>query len=338
LAREVTIPAGDGQTYVVRPNLLAFSGQGPCLESEGHLVAVNTLNTHPVLGSLALLHCHRVVYPLTFGGADQTDDWSLADWCGQCHRKRGLVVWAGAFDSKARHAGEALADLLLGNVDAVEINPRDPSRVRTWYQLLNAGVRAPIVGGSGKDSNRTPLGVIRTYAHAPGRPFTYGAWVEAVRAGRTYITVGPLISFQVDGHAPGSEVNAASGMVRARYGLRSCEPVERVDLIANGHVVASGNGSETDREVPMPGGGWIAVRCLEGGQVLAHTSAVYVHVPGVPPPVDPIAVAALDQHLVRAREWVETEGRFTTAKCRDRLLGIFDAARQALRSTASNHP
>ena len=88
--------AGDGQSYITYPGLEAFSGRASILERNGHHVVVGTHNRHPVLGEVALLHSHRVVYPLNFGGADATDDWSLGDWCDQCHRKGGLVVWTNA--------------------------------------------------------------------------------------------------------------------------------------------------------------------------------------------------------------------------------------------------
>jgi hypothetical protein len=88
----------DANTYTTTPNLLAFSGQAPALERYGHVVRVNTLNAHPVLGTVALLNSHRPVFPLTFGGPDETDDWSIGDWCGQCHRKGGLTVWVKAFE------------------------------------------------------------------------------------------------------------------------------------------------------------------------------------------------------------------------------------------------
>jgi hypothetical protein len=335
LAREVAAQTADGQTYLTIPNLLAFSGQKPCVESDGHLVAVNTLNAHPVLGRLALLHCHRVVYPLTFGGSEQTDDWSLADWCGQCHRKHGLLVWVDAFDPKCGHAGEALANLILGEIDAVELNAQDPGRLRMWYHLLNAGLRVPIVGGSGKDSNRTPLGMFRTYVRlAADEPFSYTRWIEAVRAGRTYVSSGPLVTFQINGADAGADVPSA-GSVCVRYGVRGLEPVERVDLLVNGAVAASGDGADVERELAVPAGGWVAIRCLGHGRLLAHTSPVYVRVGDVPPPTDPAPVAALDQHLVRAREWVESEGRFDRPKSRDRLLATFDAARDALRNASA---
>src|SRR5207248_4345023 len=147
----------------------------------------------PVLGSLGLLHCHRAVFPLTFGGPDHSDDWSLADWCDQCHRKHGLVVWTEAFRSEAGLVGETLADLILGKVDALEIDPgaRSVPLLRAWYGLLNAGLRVPLVGASAKEDNRTPLGALRTYAQlAPDVEFSTSAWIEAVRAGRTFAKIG----------------------------------------------------------------------------------------------------------------------------------------------------
>src|SRR5437764_4678607 len=194
LAAEVQLPSiSDGQTHTAYPNLVAFSGQRPCLEASGHAVVVNTHNRHPVLGSLGLLHCHRAVFPLTFGGPDHTDDWSLADWCDQCHRKHGLVVWTEAFRSEAGLVGEPLADLILGKVDALEIDPgaRSVPLLRAWYGLLNAGVRVPFVGASAKDGNRTPLGALRSYAQlTPGSAFDTASWNEAVRTGRTFVTGG----------------------------------------------------------------------------------------------------------------------------------------------------
>jgi hypothetical protein len=350
LAKESPFRGEDGQTYMVRSNLHAFSGQRPCLEADIHLVAVNTLNTHPVLGKLALLNCHRTIHPLSFGGSDQSDDWSLADWCSQCHRKSGLVVWADAFGSKVGHAGEALANAILGDIDALELDPHDPSRVRAWYHLLNSGVRLPIVGGSGKDSNRTPLGIVRTYAHlqnnnslpysawieAVRRTFSYSAWIEAVRGGRTFVTTGPIPTLHLQGQGEGTVHYRAPGatLFRIHFLAYSLEPIERIEVLANGAVIATGDGKEVFLDVDLPTGGWLAARCWQGGRIVAHTSPQYVHVSDISPPVDSAAVAFLDGHLTRARSWVENEGRFQKPKSREKLLGIFDAARDKLNASA----
>ena len=67
----------------------------------GHGVAVNTLNRHPVLGSLGLLALPSRRLPAALRRPRGNDDWTLADWCDQCHRKRGLVVWTGPKQPRA---------------------------------------------------------------------------------------------------------------------------------------------------------------------------------------------------------------------------------------------
>src|SRR5262249_11442216 len=120
LAMPFPVLALDANTYITTPNILAFSGQIPAFDCEGCSVVVNTFNTHPVLGKLALLNSHRPVFPLTFG--EDTDDWGVCDWADQCHRKKGLVVWVDAFEPTGGITGsEALVAALLGKIDAVEV-------------------------------------------------------------------------------------------------------------------------------------------------------------------------------------------------------------------------
>jgi hypothetical protein len=339
--------------HVAIPTLLAFSGQQPALERAGHLVVVNTLNRHPTLGALGLLNCHRVVYPLAFGYWGEPDDWTLADWCDQCHRKGGLVVWA---DGRGLRAAdnfldcESLADLILGKVDALEAECFEiatPEVVRAWYQLLDAGLHVPLVGTGRKRSNRQSLGAVRTYARLPeGTEFTYRTWIEAVRAGRTFVTNGPLLSFTANGQGPGSRLDVAgSAPVRVRAEAASLTPFERLEIVGNGSVVgmaeATGSPPTTvlDLDVTLPEGGWLAARChgperlpgdFAGQCVYAHTSAVAVRVEGRPPRTDPAAITGLIGHLDRMLTWVEGGARCTTDRQRDRLAGIFRAAHAEL--------
>ncbi|HXD88635.1 MAG TPA: hypothetical protein VN641_19250, partial [Urbifossiella sp.] len=183
--------AGGGKPYRVAANIAAFSGQAPALEAHGRSVAVNTLNAHPTLGKLGLLYSHRPVYPLTFGG-DEPDDWSLCDWCDQCHRKGGLTVWVDAFRNAEFH-GEAIVAAVLGKIDAIEITEHSPEQLEGIFRLWNAGFPIPLIGGSGKASNATVLGAMRTYARVAEEPYTYKAWIEAVRSGRAFVTNGPLV-------------------------------------------------------------------------------------------------------------------------------------------------
>ena len=278
---------GDGDKPVSLPNLLAFSGSSPALETPGHLVVVNTINTHPLLGTVALLRSHRPVYPLPHLGAPGLDDWSVADWCDQCHRKRGLVVWPDLPRVRPdAPQGEALAALILGKIDAFEISqfPKEET-LANWYRLLNCGYRLPLVGGSGKNSNTTVLGAVRTYARLePGSEFNYGNWIEAVRLGRTFATGGPVLTLAVEGREPGSvlDLSAGESVVRIHAQMRGPTAGLPIEILYNGQVI--------DSQRPMIEGVHFEAKIKESGWFAARTYlALYVSsvLPGRRPTVAP---------------------------------------------------
>jgi hypothetical protein len=318
----------DGTAYPLAPDLLAFSGQTPALEAHGRLVAVNTLNAHPVLGKVGLLYSHRPVFPLAFGG-EEADDWSVCGWCDQCHRKGGLTVWVDPFRPETGLVGgESLVAAVLGKIDALEVGGRGRKQpLLPWvYRLWNAGLPVPLAGGSGKDSNRVPLGRPRTYARlGTGESFGYKSWVNAVRLGRTFVTDGPLLSLEVDGHGPGETVEA-TGTVHVRVGARSLVPLDKVELVCSGEVVAT-NPAGLDLALPVAGSCWLAARCRGvDDEGFAHTSPVVVRVNGSPLSRRPEAVAAVRRAVEETREWVETTGRFANPKAKQHLLELCDEA------------
>jgi hypothetical protein len=356
LAWECLAWGESGRQHPAIPNILAFSGQRPALEVPGHLVVVNTMNLHDRLGRLLLLNCHRVVYPLTCGGPGGLDNWSLADWCDQCHRKGGLVIGHNFFGIYPGHPhGELLADLILGKVDALTIgdfeNPeadarfQQDSNLKEWYELLDSGFHVPLVGGSGKMCNLDVLGHPRTYARLePGQEFNYENWIEGVRAGRTFVTTGPLLFFSVNGQDSGAviDLDAGSPTVRVRAEVRSLAPLRRLEVVANNTVVASAEptgspaSAALESEVSLPGGGWLLARCWGAyddsmeGWVAAITSPVYVRVEGRSPPPDPATVAKFLGYLEKMLGWVKEEARCENEQQREHLAGIFREARQAL--------
>jgi hypothetical protein len=296
LARPFSVLALDGNTYTTTPNLLAFSGQAAALEAGDRSVAVNTLNSHPVLGSVAILHSHRPVLPLTFGG-EETDDWSLCDWCDQCHRKGGLTVWVDAFEpAGALAGGEALVAAILGKIDAIEVTsqPRKTPLLPWVYRLWDAGFLIPLVGASGKESNRVAMGQMRTLADC-----RESNWVEGVRAGRTIVSDGPRLR-------PGREGDRHIASATTRAGPA------RVEIVANGRVAASGEG-QAEAVVEK---GWVAARCqaVRGG--FAHASAV-----GIGEAVaSPDAAALLAKQVQQTQEWIDTLGRFSNPKRKGSLV------------------
>jgi hypothetical protein len=348
LAFEDRIQDLSGDTVPAIPNILDYSGQEPAAEAPGHLVAVNTRNVHPLLGCLGLLHTHRVVYPLTFGGAGRLEDWTLRDWCGQCHRKGGLVVWTRPL--LGHPLGEALADLILGEVDAYEIDSCYEQSafdvLADWYGLLNCGFRVPLAAASGKENNGMAMGELRTYARLqPGESLTCRAWIEAVRAGRTFVTNGPLLTFTVNSQDPGSTIQQESPdqVLCVRAEGRGFVPLEQLEVLLNGQVIATApvthqSGTAViELALPVAESGWLAARC--GGRqpvpslmelVFAHSSPVYVRVAGQEPRADREACQRFINHLDEMLQWVQRGARCPTDKHRADLANVFTAAREEL--------
>jgi hypothetical protein len=345
----------DGRLYPVISNILAFSGQSPALESHSHMVVVNTHNVHLPLGSLGLLNCHRVVYPLFVDAASRPIDWTLAAWCDQCHRKGGLVVWTdllakGGMDVGLGY-GERLADLILGKIDAVEPHtlwPLNAYAEEHWYTLLNCGYRVPLAGASAKTSNTDLLGSWRTYARLlPGEPFNYHTWIESVRAGRTFVTNGPILSFTVDGQDPGSLLKLPSleQPVHIVAEVRSFVPVDTLELLLNGqmyhHVEAVGSppSASFHLDIKLPAAGWLAVRCSgplvypetnSPVRFAAHTAPIYIQVQGRPPPVDRESLTLLLDHLEKMMAWAREQARTGNGHLRKRLVEVLETARELL--------
>lgn len=342
LAREIEAVDSAGRSCTAIPNILAFSGQAPALSTSSCLVAVNTLNSHPVLGSLGLLHSHRIVFPLSFGGPDGKDDWRLADWCDQCHRKNGLVVWARtAHESEDFAFGEPLADLVLGKVDAFEIASSSAfdKTIQDWYDLLNAGIRVPLVGSSGKESNACPLGAMRTYARLlEGEDLTCKTWIEAVRAGRTFVANGPLLFLEVNGVGPGTAVQVppAGDKVHVKVQAQSVTAFDRLEVVQDGDVIAetspSGEHGMASLEVDVSAmeSHWLAARCHGKGDLFAHTSAVHVQVPERPFRAREPALRRFLAELARMRDWATIKARCDDERQRDRLVAVFRNAIEVL--------
>jgi hypothetical protein len=131
-----------------------------------------------------------------------------------------------------------------------------------------------------------------------GTTLDYRGWLAGLKAGRTFVSNGPLLSFTLAGRSPGDELRFPAGVhpVTARVSLRSNVPVERVEIVANGVVVApiplSAGGLRADASIPLPitRSGWLTVRAYSrrsAAAVLdlypfATTSPIYVIVAGQP--------------------------------------------------------
>ncbi|HOL73020.1 MAG TPA: CehA/McbA family metallohydrolase, partial [Bryobacteraceae bacterium] len=263
------------------------------------MVWMGTENRQHLLGHLALHGAQ--VFPMSAAGpgesylGDPVHN-SLAGWADESREREGLAI-AVHFPYPN---GELAADIALGKIDAVEVYPygehTNTARFLDWYRYLNCGYRLPVVGGTDKMSASMPAGANRTYAHIGGDELSFESWAKAVRAGRTFMTTGPLIAFEADGRVPGDEIRipAGGGSVEVRASVISAVPVHRLQVVMNGRVVASREEAAGARQmelretIKVTGPAWIAARCASklGAQtawpfgIQAHTSPIYLTMPG----------------------------------------------------------
>jgi hypothetical protein len=158
-----------------------------------------------------------------------------------------------------------------------------------YYALLDMGFPLKLSAGSASGVHPVPLGWSRVYAHLPG-PFTPDAWFAAVKAGRTFVTTGPMLLLRVDGHEPGEEFRGAPREVTAEVRMLSPKPVDAAEVVVNGSVkrVALSRREEYayagSTRLRLDASAWIAARWT-GERDLAHTSPLYYRNAAKPVPV-----------------------------------------------------
>jgi len=105
--------------------------------------------------------------------------------------------------------------------------PHERDRVLLdWLTLIRHGRSVVATGGSDShDLARTVIGYPRTYVALAGRPSADGAALAAaLRAGRAFVSNGPVLDLQVDGHRPGDTLVLAHAVRRVKARLRVDAP------------------------------------------------------------------------------------------------------------------
>jgi len=195
-----------------------------------------------------------------------------------------------------RPNGELAALVATGRADGLEMIVQLPDPHTEYYRYLNSGYRLPLVGGTDKMSADVPVGLHRTYARLGDEEFTYDGWRRAVRAGRTFLSSGPIIELRVEGAGIGDTVRIdGPGTVHVQARTQSIFPVHSLQIVQDGEVVASVDDPKGARTLELEAAvrvrdhSWLAARCGGPGYfdarrhhdvwqrgIFAHTSPVYV--------------------------------------------------------------
>jgi hypothetical protein len=316
-----------------------------------YLVRVGTENRQHILGHISLIGYEApIIAPMTTGGPDESAlgdpvECLLTEWAQQCRKQGGIVVLPHFPNPRAEHA----ASVVSGVVDAVEMTAWsnlyagiDPYSLADWYRYLNCGYMVAAVGGTDKMSATTAVGAVRTYAQiAPGEPFTYEAWKQAVRAGRTFVTYGPLLEWSVQGQPPGSrlEMGKTGGTVDVVWKAASVTvPMSRIELVVNGEVRESRALRQGDDaghwSVKLERSGWLGL-LIRGHYpdrpeiIAAHSSPVMVAVAGSQAIAAADAITILDQ-IEGAQAYLDTVGTRADAKALKRMRLVLTSAHRSL--------
>jgi hypothetical protein len=326
------------------------------------MVWVGTENRHHLLGHISMLGTHgSPVFPMCAGGPGEAyfgdpDAMCLAEWADTCRAREGVVI-SPHFPSPTC---EVAADIVLGKLDAAEIRYFDLANgtlntfsIREWYRYLNCGYRLGCVGGTDKMSAGMPVGGVRTYARlAPDAPFTFANWAEAIRAGRTFTTSGPLISLTVEGRGVGEEIRLPSGggSLEVSASAECNQPIHRLEVVHNGQIVASQGAQQGAKRLELrentrvERSGWIAARCFSEHwvwhcwpqRVAAHTSPIYIQVGEVEAfsPADATYMLTL---IDGGLTWLDTLSVRYSETRHKQLKAVFQQARECLLQRAGKH-
>jgi hypothetical protein len=186
-------------------------------------------------------------------------------------------------------ARELVVDAALGLVDSLDLlSPfDDEAAVQLYHRLLSCGLRLTATAGTdvflsfshGPGVASNPPGWARVYAHLGQDPLSVAAFKQAVREGRTVVTNGPWLTFDVAGRGPGAVIDAAVGdRLAVTAGVIGAD---RLTIVGPDGVLAEGGALEYTVDGPT----WLAAvaRGSATGLApagLAHTTPVYVDVDG----------------------------------------------------------
>lgn len=322
-----------------------------------YLVRVGTENRQHVLGHISLIGYEgKMIVPLCTGGPDESGlgdplEATVTEWAKQCREQNGLAVMPHLPNPRA----EGAAALVLGEIDAVEMCSFEniginPYSLSDWYRYLNCGYKAPAVGGTDKMSQQTAVGTIRTYSLIRDEPFTYESWMNSVRRGHTFVTLGPLLDFRVGDCEMGSlmQLPAAGGTLDVVWQVSSVTvPVTKIELVVGGLLresvtVDPAVGHYAGHwSVPVGESCWIALRIRgkyhdQSEMIAAHSSAVTVIVGGKSCFNATDAVTILEQ-IEGSTAYIKSLATKADEQTYKRLLLTLTSAQRALHNRMHMH-
>jgi len=331
-----------------------FRGMPDPLSSAGTILYWNEEFRATLWGHMTLLNLKQLVEPIFTGFKDTTNPWDTptnADIADQTHLQGGYVNYThpaanvtdpflGAYSAKA-----IPVDVALGKIDSLDINWGEAT-IALWYRILNCGFRLPASAGTDCFLNRIQSrlpGSDRAYVKIDGA-FSYGEWIRNLKAGRSFVTNGPMLELTVEGKSLGDSIQLPAARTVSVRGSASWQfPLDSVELVYNGGVVAEGQlatdrlSGHLEQTLKVEASGWFSLRAYGEDRSQTHTSPVYVEVAGKRPVSRKDAQYFL-QWIDRLETKLKERDRFASAPLKAHVEGQLNAAREVYRKIAASDP
>ncbi len=255
-------------------------------------------------GHVGLLGINEFIMPLVGGEGGTAFSAEVLNfrYLDEAREQGGIGGFMHPYGSKVEEPtdgsySEIPLDVALGKgsfYDVLSIPYDAFDNAEMYYRLLNSGFQLAATGGSDNFADvwrDPPPGTDRTYAKVEGS-LTVDTWLEAVEAGRTFATNGPLLFVNVADKIPGEEIRITGNepeTLNVQGEVTSLAPLTNLDIILNGEIVHSidmkdkSMPHEFSVPVEITDNGWIAVRAygphnkyLTDSYPFAQTTPVYV--------------------------------------------------------------
>jgi len=142
-----------------------------------------------------------------------------------------------------------------------------------YYHLLNCGLRVPPSAGSASGVLANPVGYNRVYVHLDG-DLEYDKWWQGLKAGRCFVTNGPLLLCTAQGELPGHVFQIEQNKpleLKLDMRLISRDAVPRIEIVKDGRVdqVVELDAAQSHHRVAALSfreSGWFLIRAVSSNQ------------------------------------------------------------------------
>ena len=244
-----------------------------------------------------------------------------------------------------------IVDAALGATDALEWSDSSTAGFYPLYAVWNNGLRIAATGGEDSISSLQRsklLGSFRTYVYTGNMGLDLDAWFDGMKAGRAFVSSGPLLEATFDGALPGDSVSLPPGGKRVSLSarLRSITALASLELVCNGEelesfpIRRSGKSLDVEFEFDVTRSGWCHVRTegepanrapLDVDYAQAFTNPVWFEVEGSALGNSGSAQYALDW-IDKLENLADAWPGWRSERERAHVFGQFEQAREVYRA------